>query len=149
MYWLGFLNSGRDAGELDWSAIGGTWGVATSRLADWKRSTELDVHPLLEEATDKIAHRSNKSGTILSNYVTRYFEDLWEHFKSLTTVLADGSEIHYIVGNSMFYGVLLPVERIYMEMLERLGFDDVACHAIRKRNSNKELFEFDVSGRWS
>ncbi len=148
MYWLGFLNSGRDAGELDWSAIGGTWGVATSRLADWERSTGSRVHPLLEGALDRIAHRSNKNGKILSNYVARYFEDLWEHFKSLISVLSYGSEIHYIVGNSTFYGVLLPVEQIYVAMLERLGFDDVACHAIRKRNSKKELFEFDVSGRW-
>ena len=27
MYWLQFLVNGRDAGELDWLAIGGTWGV--------------------------------------------------------------------------------------------------------------------------
>ena len=63
--------------------------------------------------------------------------------------LSKGSELHYIVGNSTFYGVLLSVERLYAEMLERLGFGDVECHAIRKRNSKKELFEFDVSARWN
>ena len=26
MYWLGHLENGRDAGEMDWAAIGGTWG---------------------------------------------------------------------------------------------------------------------------
>lgn len=26
MYWLDYLTDGRDAGELDWDAIGGTWG---------------------------------------------------------------------------------------------------------------------------
>jgi len=31
MYWLRFFRTGREAGELDWDAIGGTWGVATSR----------------------------------------------------------------------------------------------------------------------
>ena len=149
MYWLGFLDSGRAAGELDWSAIGGTWGVATSRLADWECSTESRVHPLLEVALDRIAHHGNKNGKILSNYVARYFEDLWKHFNSLIPVLADGSELHYIVGNSTFYGVLLPVEQIYAAMLERLGFQNVGCRAIRKRNSKKELFEFDVSARWS
>ena len=148
MYWLGFLDSGRDAGELDWSAIGGTWGVATSRLADWERSPESRVYPLLEEALDGIVHRGNKNGTILANYVARYFEDLWEHLNSLIPVLDDGSELHYIVGNSTFYGVLLPVEQIYVAMLERLGFEDVAYQAIRKRNSKKELLEFDVSARW-
>lgn len=29
MYWLGLLTNGRNAAELDWKAIGGTWGVAT------------------------------------------------------------------------------------------------------------------------
>jgi hypothetical protein len=28
MYWLGYLRDGRAAGELDWQAIGGTWGCA-------------------------------------------------------------------------------------------------------------------------
>lgn len=36
MYWLGFLESGEQAGNLDWKAIGGTWGSATSKLKDWE-----------------------------------------------------------------------------------------------------------------
>ncbi len=63
-------------------------------------------------------------------------------------VLNKGAEIHYIVGNSVFYGVLMSVERLCAAMLERLGFDNVECRVIRKRNSKKELFEFDVSARW-
>jgi len=149
MYWLGFLDNGRDAGELDWSAIGGTWGVATSRLVDWKRPGEPFKHTLFEAALSRIAHRDNKNGKILANYVAKYFDDMWEHFNSLVPVLNKGSELHYIVGNSAFYGVLLSVERLYAVMLERLGFEDVECRAIRKRNSKKELFEFDVSARWS
>ncbi len=148
MYWLGFLDNGRDAGELDWLAIGGTWGVATSRLTDWSRSKESFGHPLLSAAVKAIAHHDNKNGKILANYVAKYFDDMWKHFKSLIPVLDRGSELHYIVGNSTFYGVLLPVERLYAVMLERLGFEDVECRAIRKRNSKKELFEFDVSARW-
>jgi hypothetical protein len=38
MYWLRFLDQASDAGELDWTAIGGTWGIATSRLHDWAPS---------------------------------------------------------------------------------------------------------------
>ena len=149
MYWLGFLDNGRDAGELDWTAIGGTWGIATSRLLDWERPTEPFRHPLLDEALDGIEHHDNKNGRLLANYVAKYFEDIWRHFNSLVTVLNDGSEIHYIVGNSTFYNVLLPAEQLYAAMLERLGFERVKCRAIRKRNSKKELFEFDVSARWS
>ena len=149
MYWLGFLDNGRDAGELDWSAIGGTWGIATSRLIDWEHPGEPFVHPLLDAAVDEIAHHDNKSGKILANYVAKYFNDMWEHFNSLVPVLSKDSELHYIVGNSAFYGVLLSVERLYVAMMERLGFEDVQCRAIRKRNSKKELLEFDVSARWN
>ena len=149
MYWFGFLENGRDAGELDWSAIGGTWGLATSRLIDWERPVEPFKHPILDAALDGIAHRDNKSGKILANYVAKYFEDMWEHFNSLVLVLSEGSELHYIVGNSTFYDVLLSVELLYAAMLERLGFKDVECRAIRKRNSKKELFEFDVSAWWT
>ena len=85
----------------------------------------------------------------MANYIAKYFHDMWEHLNSLVPVLADGSEIHYIIGNSTFYDVLLSVEKIYVAMLERLGFEEIDCRAIRKRNSKKELFEFDVSARWT
>ena len=148
MYWLGFLVDGRDAGELDWAAIGGTWGVATSRLTAWRRPAEGFESDQLSCVLDRIAHHSNKSGELLAKYVAKYVDDMWAHFNSLTSVLSNGSEVHYIVGNSMFYGVLLPVEQLYAVMLERLGFEGIQCQPIRKRNSKKELFEFDVSARW-
>lgn len=149
MYWLGFLASGRDAGELDWSAIGGTWGLATSRLTDWCRPPQSFTHPVLEAALEGISRSGNKNGKILANYVAKYVDDMWKHFRSLVPLLRAGSELHYIVGNSTFYGVLLSVERLYVAMLDRLGFEDVECKAIRKRNSKAELFEFDVTARWT
>ena len=85
---------------------------------------------------------------ILAKYVAKYFNDIWEHVNSLPPLVRKGSELHYIVGNSTFYGVLLSVEKIYSAMFEDVGFEDVQCCAIRKRNSKKELFEFDVSARW-
>ena len=36
MYWLGYLKEAREAGEIDWGTIGGTWGIATSRLLQWQ-----------------------------------------------------------------------------------------------------------------
>ena len=148
MYWLGYLDDGRDAGELDWSAIGGTWGVATSRLSAWQRPKEPFRHPLLDAALTRIAGGHNRNGKLLANYIAKYFNDIHAHIKSLVAVLEKGSELHYIVGNSVFYGVLLPVEKFYAAMLESLRFDNVECRTIRKRNSKKELFEFDVSARW-
>lgn len=148
MYWLGFLSNGRDAGELDWTAIGGTWGIATSRLMEWRRSTEHFKSKRLTKVLDQIAHADNRSGVVLANYVAKYFDDMRAHFQGLVPVLAPAAELHYIVGNSTFYGTVVSTERLYAEMLDALGFHEVECRAIRKRNSKKELVEYDVVARW-
>lgn len=148
MYWLGFLENGRDAGELDWLAIGGTWGVATSRLADWSGHDEHWMPDSLRSVVSEIAGGDNKNGALLSNYVAKYCADMSLHFSSLGSILNPGAEVHYIVGNSTFYGVLVPTEEVYAAMLRHYGFKDVAVRAIRKRNSKKELIEFDVTGIW-
>lgn len=148
MYWLGYLNDGREAGELDWAAIGGTWGIATSRLTDWKHPADCFETPHLTDVLLQIAHSDNRNGYMLANYVAKYFDDMWSHFRHLTSVLRRGAELHYIVGNSTFYGTLVPTELFYAEMLKTLGFSEIECRPIRKRNSKKELVEFDVVARW-
>ena len=95
-----------------------------------------------------IKAQANKNGGLLANYVEKYFEDMFQHLHALRPVLARGARVHYIVGNSTFYKVLVPVERLYADMLTELGFQDVAIRAVRKRNSKKELIEFDVSAVW-
>lgn len=72
---------------------------------------------------------------------------MWRHFRSLTGLLNQGASVHYIVGNSSFYQVLVPVERLCAEMLAQLGFVDIRCRPARKRNSKKELIEFGASAR--
>ncbi len=148
MYWLGFLSNGREAGELDWAAIGGTWGIATSRLTDWERPEQHFKSTYLESVLQTIASSRQKSGALLARYVARYVEDMWKHFCELPKLLASGAEIHYIVGNSTFYGTLVSTEQLYVEMLSELGFSRIECRPIRKRNSNKHLFEFDVVAYW-
>lgn len=96
----------------------------------------------------EIAHNHNANGVLLANYVMKYFEDMSQHFSGLRGVLNPGARVHYIVGNSTFYGVLVPTEKIYGAMLQQYGFEDVDVRPIRKRNSKKELIEFDVSATW-
>jgi hypothetical protein len=148
MYWLGYLQSGRDAGELDWQAIGGTWGIATSRLSDWQPDDKAFLPKWLASTLDSIAHADNANGQLLANYIAKYAEDMWHHFAGLSTIMHSGGKVHYIVGNSTFYGTLVPTERLYADMLAELGFTKIKMTAIRKRNSKKELIEFDVSGQW-
>lgn len=148
MYWLGFLTNGRDAGELDWTAVGGTWGVATSRLTEWQLPAEHFSSEHLSQVLAEISRVDNKNGTLLANYIAKYFFDMWIHFQNLTLVLTPGAEVHYIVGNSTFYGTLVSTELLFKQMLIALGFNSVECRPIRKRNSKKELIEFDVTAKW-
>lgn len=147
MYWLGYLNNGRDAGDMDWSAIGGTWGIATSRLAEWERSSAGFYPAYFDAILSRIRGADKKSGVLLSNYVAKYFEDMWHHVKDMANVMAMDGTVHYIIGNSRFYDTVVPVERLFADMLTEAGFREARITRIRKRNSKKELYEFDVSAR--
>ncbi len=147
MYWLDFLRNGRDAGEFDWETIGGTWGIATSRLSDWEPSRNSYRSNVLKKVLREIILPANPNGKILGAYVEKYFEDMWSHISDIDNILVNNAELHYIVGNSTFYGTLLPVEEIYKDMLEDAGFKEVKVIKIRKRNSKAELFEFDVMAK--
>jgi len=59
MYWLGYLDSGNQAGELDWQAIGGTWGCATSKLMSWTPDPNIRVpYDGFDEIISQIAQNS-------------------------------------------------------------------------------------------
>ena len=142
MYWLRYLGTGREAGELDWKAIGGTWGCATSNVGRWEPETEARVpHAGFYEILDRIAQTS----PLLSRYVHKYFDDMVSHAASVFDAMRPGGDIHYIVGNSKFYEVMLPVEEIFASLFRAAGFVGVEARAIRKRTSKKELFEYMVS----
>ncbi len=142
MYWLGYLTSGRAAGELDWQAIGGTWGCATSNLTHWEPPIRVDIpDPTFLATVARISQHSRLLGT----YVAKYFYDVLLHVQSLKPALAPGANVHYIVGNSRFYDVTLDTERLYAAILAAEGFHTVSIEPLRKRTSKKDLYEFVVS----
>ncbi len=144
MYWLGYLQQARAAGELDWTAIGGTWGIATSRLNDWHSDDYGDI-PQLSQIVNAIRQHS----AVLSRYVHKYFVDIAAHFNNLQDNVVPGGRVFYIIGNSKFYDTLVPAEQIYAELMAQSGFMDVQIKTLRKRNSKKELYEYLVSARKS
>lgn len=144
MYWLGYLKEAREAGDLDWEAIGGTWGVATSRLAAWVPNGVTIRHEGFEDIILRIAKRS----LLLSNYVHKYFEDMATHLANLRRVLTPNAKLFYIVGNSKFYDTVVPVEQIYCSLMRQFGFRQTESLLLRKRSSKKELYEFVVSAEW-
>lgn len=147
MYWMGFLTEAREAGELDWRAIGGTWGSATSRLKAWEATGGFSSRRLAG-AVKSIRSEDRGNAELLSRYVAKYHDDMFSHFSSLAAALNPGAELHYIVGNSTFYGHLVSVEEIYADMLRELDFAEVGITPLRRRNSKKALVEFDVSARY-
>ena len=144
MYWLGYLSSGRQAGEMDWKAIGGTWGSATSRLSDWDSTIPLPLGDEFESVVRQIAESNGRNAGLLANYVHKYFFDMLAHFREAHRVMRSGGHLTYIVGNSTFYRRMVPTERWYSKLLEHVGFENVRVDVIRKRNSNRKLFEFSV-----
>lgn len=144
MYWLGYLTSSDDASDLDWHTIGGTWGAATSKLSDWNISSDI-LPDYLYDITAKIAKEDNRSAEQMAKYVLKYFNDMSYHFTSIMDTIADGGTVHYIVGNSNFYGNYVPSDRLYEDLLKKVGFKNIKTKIIRKRNSNKELFEYLIS----
>lgn len=146
MYWLGYLRQSHEAGDLDWKAIGGTWGAATSRVAAWKKDGESYFPDYLPGLLERITNAGASSGNTLACYVGKYFEDIWYHLRSAIRQVKRGGELHYIVGNSKFYDVVVPTEVIYRDMLLKAGAKSVDIVRLRKRNSKKELIEYDVVG---
>ncbi|MEW6541993.1 MAG: hypothetical protein AB1411_00080 [Nitrospirota bacterium] len=142
MYWLGYLKSGRQAGELDWQAIGGTWGCATSNLMKWKPNKSVIIP---DRDFDAMIEKIRGHSEVLARYVHKYFEDAVLHVYSLRRVLASGAAVFYVVGNSKFYDVMVPVESIYAEIFRSAGFHRTSIEKIRKRTSKKELYEYVVS----
>jgi hypothetical protein len=144
LYWLGYLTDAKQAAELDWTAIGGTWGVATSRVGKWQPTDDRVIAykpfvPIIGEIAE-----GGPSGPLLSRYVHKYFFDMVEHIDQLRDVMKPNTTAYYIVGNSKFYNTMLPVQDIYADMFRAQGFKDVKVRPFRKRSSKRELFEFLV-----
>jgi hypothetical protein len=147
MYWLRYLENAREAGELDWLAIGGTWGTATSRLGGWAPDgTTLPIDAAMRGVCQRILQDGDKSGPLLATYVMRYFHDMFQHFQAAFRHVKKAGRITYIIGNSAFYGNLVPAQQWYAVMLREIGFTGVRVSAIRKRNSNLALYEYEVTG---
>ncbi|MBI5864132.1 MAG: hypothetical protein HZB38_06460 [Planctomycetes bacterium] len=113
-YWLGCLSDGRVAGELDWKAIGGTWGCATSMLNTWTPNGHGDIP----------------------------FPQFYRIIREISAGHALLGRVPHV--NHLAAGTMLAVEDIYAALFEDAGFVSVRVETIRKRTSKKELFEFVV-----
>lgn len=145
MYWTDFLETSDQASELDWKTIGGTWGKATSMLSTWESNGSLPQY--VYDIAKQIASADNKSAGLMANYVLKYFEDMKLHLSAIYDGLKPKGKVFYIIGNSNFYGVTVPAERIYVDLMKDIGFINTDFRIVRKRNCNKQLYEFVVTAQ--
>ena len=146
MYWLDYIHTPEDASRLDWGTIGGTWGSATSKLSTWKKQTDL-LPEFLFETADRISRADHKSAGLMANYVLKYFDDMALHMRSAYHTIKEGGTVHYIAGNSSFYGNIVATDDIYQYILNKIGFRHEKSVIVRKRNCNKALYEYWISAQ--
>jgi hypothetical protein len=121
-------------------------GGATSKVGKWEPPKARKIpYSGFSVLLEKIATQGAKHSPLLSRYVHKYFYDMVDHCAGLFDVVAPGGTIHYVVGNSKFYDVMLPVEDLFSALFVTAGFKKASIRTIRKRTSKKELFEFVVS----
>jgi len=137
MFYLGFVQDGREVGELETEAIGGTWGKATSVLSGHfdHRST------VVEEALRGIPERIGQHSHLMQNYVLKYFNDIEQHIESLKPFLRRGAQLAYVIGNSKFYKIALPSDEILADIFEANCFQIISIERMRRRNSKAGLYE--------
>ncbi len=137
MFYLGLVKSGREVGQLEIDAIGGTWGKATSIL-------ERDVDyrsPAVAMALRGIPESIGQHSRLMRNYVIRYFNDIEMHVESLIPFLHKTARLAYVIGNSKFYGVVLPSDEILADVFEAHGLRIASIERMRRRNSKSGLYE--------
>jgi hypothetical protein len=137
MFYLELVKSGREVGQLEAEAIGGTWGKATSVLEHDVGYRSIAVEKALCGIPESIGQRSH----LMKNYVIKYFNDIEEHIESLEQFLRPQARLAYVIGNSKFYGITLPSDEILADVFEAHGLAVNSIERMRRRNSKSGLYE--------
>lgn len=135
---LNFFDSPKEASALDEKTIGGTWGTATSVLANGIIPT---ADPCIAEEIGPLIESIRRSDNLMANYVTKYFNLLWNQISAMEHVLTSTPRLAYVVGCSRIKGVFVETDLILARLLRHLGYTVPHVHRFRKRNSGKDLHE--------
>jgi len=137
LFFFDFIESAKAVGELETDAIGGTWGKATSVLMAGIEPANDLINSLLAPYTANI----NGSGPLMAYYVTKYFNDIYEHAREVAAVCREKARLAYVIGNSKFYEHPLPSDEILASIFSHFGFDLERIDRLRKRQSKAGLYE--------
>lgn len=137
LFFFDFIEDAKAVGQLETDAIGGTWGKATSVLAEGVKPANSVVESLLSPYTNNI----HEDGSLMASYVIKYFNDIYTHAAEISKVSADRSRLAYVIGNSKFYGHPLPSDEILAGIFGHFGFELERIDRMRRRQSKTGLYE--------
>ncbi len=137
LFFFDFIGSARAVGQLETDAIGGTWGKATSVLSTGVKPKNELIAKLLKPYIKDIHH----GGNLMAHYVTKYFNDLYDHAGEVEKVCEPRCRLAYVIGNSKFYDNPLPSDEILAGIFNHFGFSLDRIDKMRKRQSKSGLHE--------
>lgn len=139
LFFLDLVADGRAVGELECAALGGTWGRATSLLAQPHQPEPAVVEPLLRTRLPAL----RAAHPLMANYAVRYVNDLWRHVQGLSRVMAPRARLAYVLGNSKLGGIDIPAADWLAALFAAAGWRRIGAgvYPMRRRNSRPGLVE--------
>ena len=137
LFFFDFIEGARAVGQLETDAIGGTWGKATSVLARGIQPKNKIVQSVLAP----YVHGIHSKGNLMGYYVTKYFNDMYDHAEQIAAVCRRHCQLAYVIGNSKFYGNPLPSDEMLASIFSHFAFDVVRIDRMRRRQSKTGLYE--------
>lgn len=140
LFMLDFFTKSSEAGALDKATIGGTWGVATSHIANGVLEPANEV---VERVVGGLTSEIRVADNLMANYVMKYFNLLADQISAMRGVLADDARLAYVVGCSRIKGTFVETDVLLADIIAGLdlGFEITDIHRMRKRNSGVDLHE--------
>lgn len=137
LFFFDFLDSAAAVGQLETEALGGTWGKATSVLSAGVKPKNEFIARLLQPYLEAIP----ANGRLMAHYVTKYFNDLYDHAREIEQVCERRCRLAYVIGNSKFYERPLPSDELLAHIFGYCGFVLDRIDRMRKRQSKTGLYE--------
>jgi hypothetical protein len=132
-----FIRSAGGIGDLETEAIGGTWGKATSVLAEGVKPANQLIASLLAPYVGRI----NGDCNLMAGYVTKYFNDMYTHAEQVAAICKKSARLAYVIGNSKFFDHPLPSDEILALIFANFGLRLESIERMRRRQSKKGLYE--------
>jgi hypothetical protein len=99
------------------------------------------ANSLIESLLDPYTRNIQEDGCLMAHYVTKYFNDIYQHAGEIARVCRPRCRLAYVIGNSKFYGHALPSDEILAVLFGHFGFRLNRIDRMRRRQSKTGLYE--------